>query len=404
MTTRHEGSPGPGLLDGIRVLDLTQVMSGPFCTAMLADLGAEVIKVEKPRVGDTGRLFAPHIEGESAYFNMLNRGKQSITVQLKDPAGVDVVRDLVRCSDVLVENFRPGVMSRLGLDYASMRLLRPQLIYASITGFGAEGPFAQLPAFDLVIQALSGLMSITGERDGRANAVGESLADVCTGMFAAWGIAAALFERERTGKGQHLDVSMLDSVFSMLLTGLGRELHTEVPATRVGNRHPETYPVDSFPTLDGDVVLVCFSDPTFLALLTAMGRPELAEDPRFQGNPARNDHEDLLRGIISEWTSGLPQEDVLEALREVGVPCAPVWTLREVIQSGLPEQRGMILPGTSTRLGPIRHVPQPVHFRGAPTPSGAISPQLGEHTEEVLQRVLGYDDERIAELKQGDVL
>ena len=177
---------------------------------------------------------------------MLNRGKQSVTVQLKDPAGVEIIRDLIRCSDVLVENFRPGVMARLGLDYPSVRTLRPKLIYASITGFGAEGQFAQLPAFDLVIQAMSGLMSITGERDGRPNAVGESLADVCTGMFAAWGITAALFERERTGVGQHLDVSMLDSVFSMLLTGLGRELHTTRPAERVGNRHPETYPVDSF--------------------------------------------------------------------------------------------------------------------------------------------------------------
>ena len=404
MTTNGEGGSTPRPLDGVRVLDLTRVMSGPYCTAMLADLGAEVIKVEMPGIGDTGRLFAPHISGESAYFNMLNRGKQSITVQLKDPAGVEVIRDLIRCSDVLVENFRPGVMSRLGLDYPTTRELRPELIYASITGFGTEGPFAQLPAFDLVIQAMSGLMSITGEREGRANAVGESLADVCTGMFAAWGIAAALFERERTGKGQHLDVSMLDSVFSMLLTGLGRELHTEKPARRVGNRHPETYPVDSFPTKDGDVVLVCFSDPTFLALVTVIARPELADDPRFLDNPARNQHENELREIISAWTSKHSQEHVLQSLRDAGVPCAPVWTLTDLIQSGLPQSRGMILDGTSTRLGAIHHVPQPVHFRGAPTPSGAVSPQLGEHTEEVLRRVLGYDTDRLADLKAGGVL
>ena len=218
MTTNGEGGSTPRPLDGVRVLDLTRVMSGPYCTAMLADLGAEVIKVEMPGIGDTGRLFAPHIDGESAYFNMLNRGKQSITVQLKDPAGVEVIRDLIRCSDVLVENFRPGVMSRLGLDYPSTGELRPGLIYASITGFGIEGPFAQLPAFDLVIQAMSGLMSITGEREGRANAVGESLADVCTGMFAAWGIAAALFERERTGKGPtpgrvHVGLCLFDAAY-----------------------------------------------------------------------------------------------------------------------------------------------------------------------------------------------
>ena len=201
MSLRPEAEPAPRPLDGVRVLDLTRVMSGPYCTAMFADLGAEVIKVEMPGIGDTGRLFAPHIDGESAYFNMLNRGKQSVTVQLKDSAGVEIVRDLIRCSDVLVENFRPGVMARLGLDYPSVRTLRPELIYASITGFGLEGQFAQLPAFDLVIQAMSGLMSITGERDGRPNAVGESLADVCTGMFAAWGIAAALFREGTHGHG-----------------------------------------------------------------------------------------------------------------------------------------------------------------------------------------------------------
>jgi CoA:oxalate CoA-transferase len=404
MSPRPEAEPAPRPLDGVRVVDLTRVMSGPYCTAMFADLGAEVIKVEMPGIGDTGRLFGPHIDGESAYFNMLNRGKQSVTVQLKDPAGVEIIRDLIRCSDVLVENFRPGVMARLGLDYPSVRTLRPELIYASITGFGAEGQFAQLPAFDLVIQAMSGLMSITGERDGRPNAVGESLADVCTGMFAAWGIAAALFERERTGKGQHLDVSMLDSVFSMLLTGLGRELHTTRPAERVGNRHPETYPVDSFPTVDGDVVLVCFSDATFATLLTAIGRPELVDDPRFLDNSARNRNEDELRAIITGWTSGRARRDVLESLRIAGIPCAPVWTLRDVIESGHPEARGMVLSGTSTHLGPIRHVPQPVHFRGVPTPPGALSPQLGEHTEEVLRRVLGYDDARLADLKGKNVL
>ncbi len=404
MSPHPKADPTPRPLEGIRVLDLTRVMSGPFCTAMLADLGAEVIKLEMPGVGDTGRLFAPHIDGESVYFNMLNRGKQSITVQLKDPAGVEIVRDLIRCSDVVVENFRPGVLARLGLDYPSVRDLRPEMIYTSITGFGAEGQFAQLPAFDLVIQAMSGLMSITGERNGPPNAVGESLADVCTGMFAAWGIAAALFERERTGKGQYLEVAMLDSVFSMLLTGLSRELHTSRPAQRVGNRHPETYPVDSFPTKDGDIVLVCFTDATFVALLNSIGRPELSDDPRFLTNPARNRHEDELRAIITSWTSNQTQQEVLESLRIAGIPCAPVWTLRDLIESGHPEERGMVLGGISNHLGPIRHVPQPVRFRGVPTPPGAFSPQLGEHTEEVLRRVLGYDDARVADLKAKKVL
>ena len=192
--------PPRHLFEGLRVLDLTRVMSGPFCTAMLADLGADVIKIEMPGFGEEGRHFAPHVNGESAYFALLNRGKRSITVNLKSPEGIRLIHELAAQSDVLVENFRPGVMDRLGIGQAQMRAVNPRLIYASISGFGQDGPFRDWPAFDLVIQAMSGLMSVTGERDGRAIAVGESIADVATGMFAAWGIAAALYDRERTGK------------------------------------------------------------------------------------------------------------------------------------------------------------------------------------------------------------
>ncbi len=227
---------------------------------MLADLGAEIIKIEMPGFGEEGRHFAPHVNGESTYFALLNRGKRSVTVNMKSQEGLALIRDLARRSDVLVENFRPGVMDRLGLGHAALQAENPRLIYASISGFGEQSPFADWPAFDLVIQAMSGLMSVTGERDGRAIAVGESVADVATGMFAAWGIAAALYDRERTGIGRKLDVAMLDSIFSMLITGLSRRLFTDQPTRRVGNRHPETYPVDSFATKDGDIVLVGFSD------------------------------------------------------------------------------------------------------------------------------------------------
>ena len=243
------------LLDGVRILDLTRVMSGPFCTAMLADLGAEVIKVEMPGFGEEGRHFAPFKDDESAYFLLLNRGKRSITVDLKSNEGVALIHALAAKSDVLVENFRPGVMKRLGLDHESLLAANPRLIYASISGFGQNGPFSDLPAFDLVIQAMSGLMSLTGPRDGAPTAVGESIADICTGMFASWGVLAALFERERTGKGRHLEVAMLDSVFAMLLTSLSRRLYIGEMPQRVGNRHPETYPVDSLPTRDGGIVV-----------------------------------------------------------------------------------------------------------------------------------------------------
>jgi CoA:oxalate CoA-transferase len=386
-------------LEGIRVVDLTRVMSGPFCTAMLADLGANVIKIEMPGFGEEGRHFAPHVEGESTYFALLNRGKRSVTINLKTEKGAALLRKLAYKADVLVENFRPGVMARAGLDYESMREENPSLIYASISGFGQYGPFADRPAFDLVIQAMSGLMSVTGEREGRATAVGESIADVATGMFAAWGIAAALFDRERTGVGRHLDVAMLDSVFSMLLTSLSRRLFTDRRPARVGNRHPETYPVDSFATRDGDIVIVGYSDSVFAKIAKAVGQPQLVDDPRFKTNGVRSEHEEELRDLIAAWARTLSRADVLERLGQVDVPAAPVWSLDELLDSGHLEARGMIQSGTNSVLGEISLVPQPVQFSGSNRQSTMRAPTLGEDTDDVLRSELGLSDEDIAALR-----
>ena len=394
----------PHLFEGIRVLDLTRVMSGPFCTAMLADLGAEVIKIEMPGFGEEGRHFAPHVNGESTYFALLNRGKQSVTVNLKTPEGVALIRDLARQADVLVENFRPGVMDRLGLNPAALQADNPRLIVASISGFGQSGAFADLPAFDLVIQAMSGLMSVTGERGGRATAVGESIADVATGMFAAWGIAAALYDRERTGVGRRLDVAMLDAVFSMLLTGLSRRLFTERPTQRVGNRHPETYPVDSFATKDGDIVLVGFSNAIFRNICDAIGRSDIADDPRFKTNADRNTHEDELRALIAAWAAERTREEALAKLREADVPAAPVWSLDDLIASGYPAARGMLQSGSNSKLGDIHLVPQPVQFAGAERVTGMVAPTLGENTEDVLVKKLGLDAARLAGLRSNKVI
>ena len=390
--------PPRHLFAGLRVLDLTRVMSGPFCTAMLADLGADVVKIEMPGFGEEGRHFAPHVNGESAYFALLNRGKRSVTVNLKSAEGIRLVRELASQADVLVENFRPGVMDRLGLGQAQMRASNPRLIYASISGFGQNGPFRDWPAFDLVIQAMSGLMSVTGEREGRATAVGESIADVATGMFAAWGIAAALYDRERTGVGRHVEVAMLDSVFAMLLTSLARRLFTERPPGRVGNRHPETYPVDSFPTKDGDIVLVGFSDSVFDRLAQAMGRPQLAGDPRFRTNRDRDVHEADLRELIASWTQGLSRAEALEQLRRADIPAAPVWTLDDLLASGHLEARGMLQPGVNAALGEVHLVPQPVQFSDSSRIAPMRTPTLGEHTVQVLRSDLRLDDERIAAL------
>ena len=392
------------LLEGIRILDLTRVMSGPYCTAMLADLGAEVIKIEMPGFGEEGRHFAPFKSDLSTYFMLLNRGKKSVALNLKEAEAIEIARDIAAKSDVVVENFRPGVAARLGLDHKALRAGNERLIYASISGFGQEGPMSDWPAFDLVIQAMSGLMSITGERDGRAMAVGESMADVATGMFASWGILAALFDRERTGQGRYLEVAMLDSVFSMLLTGLSRQLFTGANARRVGNRHPETYPVDSFSTADGDFVLVGFSDKAFRSIVAAIGRPELADDPRFANNVARNENEADLRKIISDWARPLSRDEAVATLQRAGVPCGPVWSLGDVVESSHAQARKLVSKGTNTVLGDIPLVRQPVRFEASPEPESARAPLIGEDTDTVLADLLGLTASRIKELRERKVI
>lgn len=398
----------PQLLKGIRVLDLSRVMSGPFCTSMLADLGAEVIKIEMPGFGDEGRMFGPFREDQSTYFMLLNRNKKSVTVNMKTAEGRDLIKALVPKCDVLVENFRPGVMARLGLDEPAMRTLNPTLIYASISGFGQDSPLRDWPAFDLVIQAMSGLMSLTGPKGGPASAVGESVADVCTGMFSAFGICAALFDRERSGLGRHVDIAMLDSMMAMQLTGLSRQLYMDDTPKPVGNRHPVTYPVDSFPTQTGDIVMVCFSDAAFRALGEIMGLPGLADDPAYTTNAARNENEEALRALISQWTSAQTQQAVIEKLLDARIPAAPVWDLRQLTTSDHVRARGTIVEGHHPTFGAVPLVPQPVRFSAqagdAMTGEPPYTPTLGQHTDEVLAEVMLLDSDAIAALKAKNAI
>src|SRR5438105_13620837 len=258
------------LLAGVRVLDLSRVMSGPYCTALLADLGAEVVKVETPGSGDDSRHFGPFVNGASVYFALLNRGKKSISLNLKHGRAKAIARGLAAQSDVVVENFRPSVAARLGLDYPSLASANARLIYLSISGFGQQGPFAARPAYDLIVQAMSGIMSITGQADGPPTAIGESLADVATGMFGAFAIASALFERSCSGRGRHIDLAMFDSLIAMQLTALSRLWATGTAPERVGNRHPVTTPVDCFRAADGLVAIVVPSDAHFRRLCATM--------------------------------------------------------------------------------------------------------------------------------------
>jgi CoA:oxalate CoA-transferase len=402
MTTSSAG--GDRLLDGVRVLDLSRVMSGPFCTAMLADLGAEVIKIEMPGGGDDSRHFGPFKEDESAYFMLLNRGKKSMTLDLKSERGREILMAMVASCDVVIENFRPGVAKRLGLDYDSLAPQHPGLIYASISGFGQEGPLADRPAYDLIVQAMSGLMNVTGQRDGPPTAIGESVIDVCTGMFAAWGISTALFDRERTGKGRNLDIAMLDSMFSMMLTVLSMQLYTDRPPTRVGSRHPVTYPVDVFEAKDGHIVMVVTTDRGFAALCKAIGKPELGDDDRFRTNADRNAHEAELKATIEAWTSVHTADDAVAALAEAGIPASPVLSVGDVVESDHIAHREMTSVVEHPTLGDVPLVHQPVRFSGADRTIQRPPPLLGEHTRELLASVLGLDEKQIEALSEQNVI
>lgn len=392
------------LLSGIRILDMSRVMSGPFCTSMLADLGAEVIKVELPSIGDEGRGFGPHRDGESTYFMMLNRNKKSVTIDLRTPEGAEMIKSLARQFDVLVENFRPGIMEKYGLSYAAIKAENPRIVYASISGFGQDSPLRDRPAFDLVIQAMSGIMSLTGPRGGPATAIGESLADVCSGIFAAWGIASALFARERSGAGQHVDVAMLDCMVSMQLTGLSRQLYFNDTPKPVGNRHPLSYPVDSFPTTEGDIVLVCFSNALFTGLAGLIGRPDMGEDPDLASHPGRSAREDEVRAAIAKWTRTRSRQEVLDALQAIGIPAAPVMSLDETVKSDHAAARRLVRKGTHTRFGEVPMVPQPVRFSSAPDLTELSTPALGEQTDEVLSQMLGLGAEKLKMLRDKKII
>jgi len=392
------------LLEGLRILDLSRVMSGPFCTAMLADLGAEVIKIEMPGNGDDSRFFGPFVDDESAYFMLLNRGKKSLTLDLKSDEGKKILMAIVAECDVVVENFRPGVAQRLGLDYETLKSENPALIYASISGFGQGGPFADRPAYDLIVQAMSGLMHITGQRDGPPTAVGESVVDVCTGMFAAWGIMSALFARERTGKGRYLDVAMLDSMYSMMLTVAAMQLYTDKPPGRVGSRHPVTYPVDVFETIDGHIVMVVTTDRTFGKLCGVIGRPEVADDPKYRTNADRNTNEAELKAAIEEWTSGQSSDAAVSALGEAGIPAGPVLSVDDVTESDHIAHREMVTHVDHPSLGKVPLVHQPVQFSDADREFQRPPPLLGEHTRELLASLLGLSESDIEKLSDDDII
>lgn len=371
-------------LAGIRVLDLSRVLAGPYCTALLADLGAEIIKLEPP-AGDDYRHIGPFRDGESALFTLNNRGKQSLVLDLKDPADLATARAIASRVDVVVENFRPGVAARLGLGAEALRAENPRLIYCSISGFGQDGPFRDLPAYDLVVQAMSGLMAGTGEEGGAPLKTGESVADLIAGLFASWSIMAALVGRNASGQGATLDVAMYDALFSMLTTSHALHFYAGQLPQRVGNRHPLSTPFGCYATKDGQVAICVLSAKQFAALAALIGAPEAAGDPRFASDESRTAHEPAVKALIEAWSLGLTTDQAVAALSGAGLPAAPIWDIAQAAANEHAATRGLVSHLPHPVLGTAPTVGQPVRFDGEKPVAARSAPRLGGDRAAILR-------------------
>jgi crotonobetainyl-CoA:carnitine CoA-transferase CaiB-like acyl-CoA transferase len=388
-------------LDGLTVLDFSRVLAGPYCTMQLGDLGARVIKIEQPGRGDDTRAWGPpFVAGESAYFLSVNRNKESLALDLKHPAAARVVEALLARADVLVENFRPGTMDRLGFGDDALAARYPRLVYCSISGFGQSGPRRAEPGYDAMMQAEAGLMSITGAAGGPPFRVGVAVGDIATGMFAVQGILAALVARGRTGRGQRVDIAMLDAVTALLSYQASSAFATGDTPARMGNRHPSIAPYDTFAAADGEFVLSVGNDEQFRRLADVLGRRALAEDPRFRTNADRVIHTEVLRGELSALIGGWRRADLLSALKDAGVPSAAVRTVTEALADPQLAAREMIVPLEHLSAGPIRVLGTPLKLSATPASIRTPPPALGQHTDAILHEV-GLSDSEIAGLRDA---
>jgi crotonobetainyl-CoA:carnitine CoA-transferase CaiB-like acyl-CoA transferase len=394
-----------GPLDGVRVLDLTRVLAGPYCTMFLGDLGAEIVKVEQPGVGDDTRGWGPPFAGgESAYFLCINRNKKSVTIDLKSAEGIALIRRLGQKADVLIDNFRPGTMERLGLGEEELRRANPKLIYASLTGFGADGPMADFPGYDLIVQAWGGLMSITGMPDGDPTKVGVAIIDLVAGLMLGKSIAAALFAREKLGIGQRIDTSLLEAEVATLINAGSNYLVGGKVPRRWGNAHPTIVPYQSFQTADSYLVIGVASELIWRRFCQAIGKPELADDPRFAKNANRVEHRTALIAMLDEMFRQRDNATWLRLLNEAEVPCAPIQTIDQVFAAPQVRHRNMLVEVEHPTVGPLRMAGIPVKFSATPASVRLPPPLLGQHTEEILLSWLGMSETEIAELKANKVV
>ncbi len=391
-------------LEGLVVLDLSRVLAGPYAGMMLADMGAEVIKVEARNTGDDSRAFGPYVNGESCYFMSLNRGKKSITIDMKKDEGKELIKKLVAKTDILIENFRTGTMKKLGLDYEVLKEINPRLIYVACTGFGQTGPYAFDPAYDVIVQGMGGLMSITGQEGGEPTRVGASVGDITAGLFSAVGALGALAAREKTGKGQLVDVAMLDCQVAILENAISRYLNAHDLPKPIGNRHPSITPFESFQTKDGHVIIAIGNNNLWAKFCALVNHEEWSNKEEFIDNPTRTKNRPLVKELLSPLFLEKTTKEWITALKEIGVPVGPINTVADVVNDEQVRFRDMIVSVEHPVAGHMEMPGVPIKMSDTPTGIGGPAPVLGQHNVEVLTTVLGLSQAEIDVLAEKEVI
>ena len=394
-----------GILDGVVVLDLTRVLAGPYCGMFLADMGATVIKIERPGKGDDSRAFGPFLNGQSCYFMNLNRNKYGVTLNLKAPEGKEIFKEMVKKADVVIENYRPGTMKKLGLDYDVLKEINPRIIYGACSGFGQYGPYSQRPGYDIIGQAMGGLMSVTGWPGGQPTRCGTAMGDVLGGLSLTAGVLGALVRQAKTGQGEMVDVALVDSVVSSLEIITQIYLASGRIPERIGNRYESTYPYDSFIAKDGSVIIGCGNDKLWKLLATEMGQPELVDDPDYKATKDRVAHHEQLKVIVENWTKDQTVEEVADRLTKIGVPSCPIMTIDKIVKDPhIAGARKMFVDVEHPVAGHTTLTGDQIKFNDWEQAVRLPAPTLGQHNEEVYGKMLGFDAAKVHELMEQNVL
>ncbi len=394
-----------GALTNLKVLDLTRVLAGPFCTMILADMGADVIKIERADSGDDTRSMGPFLNGESAYYMNLNRNKRGMTLNLKDPQGKELFLEMVKKADIVTENFRPGTMENLGIGYETLKEINPRIIYAAISGFGHTGPYKMRPGYDIIAQAMSGLMSTTGWPGGEPTRTGTAMGDVLAGLSCAIGILAAVNARNLTGVGQKVDIALVDSaVASLEIINMIYLIEGRIPQ-RIGNRYESTYPYDSFKASDGSLVIGAANNKLWKNLCSVMERPELAEAPEYLEVKDRVAKNEELKVIVEEWTTKHTVQEAFDLINDAGIPCAPIMSIDQIVKDPhIAGDREMFVKTSHPIAGELTITGSHIKLSDTPPTIRTHSPLLGEHNVEILKELLDMDEEEVKELERRKIL